>query len=117
MKTRRRWMGVAASLGCGVLAWTASSGAAAKPPPGGYSPVVPKETFAETMKRMKAERPEIERRQAALLEKRYDLADHAARGVKMSRGKPVQAGVRVKLKEGTSWNSLASMTPEQVRDQ
>ena len=37
------------------------------------------------------------KRQQALLAERYDLANRPAPGVTMSRGKPVQDGVRVKL--------------------
>jgi cytochrome c peroxidase len=38
-----------------------------------------------------------------------------APGVTMSRGKPVQGGVRVKLPPGVTWDALAQMTPEQIR--
>jgi cytochrome c peroxidase len=34
----------------------------------------------------------------------------------MSRGKPLQDGVRVKLPPGTTWEMLAAMSPEQIRD-
>jgi cytochrome c peroxidase len=34
----------------------------------------------------------------------------------MSRGKALQAGIRVKLAAGTTWDSLAQMTPDQIRD-
>ena len=34
----------------------------------------------------------------------------------MSRGKPVQDGVRVKLPAGTTWEQLASMTPDEVKE-
>jgi hypothetical protein len=34
----------------------------------------------------------------------------------MDRAKPVQEGVRVKLAGGTNWESLAAMTPEQIRN-
>jgi hypothetical protein len=65
---------------------------------------------------MKAAKPEIEKRQAALLAARYDLADRPAPGVKMSRGKPVQEGVRAKLSAGVTWDKLAAMSPEDIRD-
>ena len=35
----------------------------------------------------------------------------------MTRGKPIQAGVRVKLPDGTSWDELANMSPEEIRRQ
>ena len=47
---------------------------------------------------------------------RYDLSDRPAQGVTMLRGKAVQEGVRVRLPEGVSWQELAAMTPEQIRD-
>src|SRR4030095_13721764 len=57
------------------------------------------------------------KRQLALLEERYDLSNKPASGVTMSRGKPVQVGVRVKLREGMTWEKLAQMSPEEIRDQ
>ena len=65
---------------------------------------------------MSAAKPAIMQRQKALLEERYDLSDRPARGVTMSRGKAVQEGVRVKLRGGLTWERLAQMTPEDVRD-
>jgi cytochrome c peroxidase len=44
------------------------------------------------------------------------LSDRPVPGVAMSRGKPVQGGVRVKLPPGTTWEGLAALTPEEVRD-
>lgn len=35
----------------------------------------------------------------------------------MSRGKPIQAGVRAKLPEGMTWDKLSELTPQQIRDQ
>lgn len=81
-----------------------------------YMPVDIKEPFATTMARMKVAQPEVQRRHADLLAERYDLADRAAQGVTMARGKPVQGGVRVKLPSGTSWDQLANMNPTEIRD-
>jgi hypothetical protein len=52
----------------------------------------------------------------ALLEQRYDLADHPVSGVTMSRGKPVQGGVRVELPECVSREQLAAMKPGEIRE-
>ena len=81
-----------------------------------YSPVVIQEEFAATVSRMSAAKPAIMRRQMDLLEARYDLANRPAAGVTMSRGKPVQQGVRVKLPAGASWDSLAAMSPAEIRN-
>lgn len=84
--------------------------------PSSYAPVVINESFAKTMARMKAAKPGIQKRQMALLNQRYDLSNRPASGVKMSGGKPVQEGVRVKLPQDASWESLAEMTPEAIRE-
>ena len=82
-----------------------------------YAPVDIREDFASILARMSAAKAEIMSRQMELLEQRYDLTDRPASGVTMSRGKSVQEGVRVKLPSGTTWERLAAMTPEQVREQ
>jgi cytochrome c peroxidase len=91
---------------------------AQEPPPrkSSFSPVVPKEDFATVMKRMAAAKPDVMARHRALLAERYDLANRPAGDATMSRGKAVQGGVRAKLPAGVTWDSLATMTPEQIRD-
>lgn len=64
-----------------------------------------------------AEKPEVEQRQMALLEARYDLSDRPSPSVTMARGKPVQTGVRVRLPEGLTWDALAAMTAEEIKAQ
>ena len=81
-----------------------------------YSPVVIKESFEAIMARMKAAKPEVMKRQMDLLNERYDLSNRPAVGVTMSRGKPVQESVRVKLPVGMTWERLAGMSPEEVRE-
>jgi cytochrome c peroxidase len=80
-----------------------------------YLPVVPNEEFSATLARMKAEKPAVMKRQADLLQERYDLRNDPAPGVTMTGGKPVQQGVRVKLAPGLNWEKLNAMTPEAVR--
>ena len=74
------------------------------------------EPLSAVMARMKAAQPAVQRRQADLLAERYDLANTPAQGVTMTRGKPVQGGVRVKPPAGTTWDQLAGLTPAQIRD-
>lgn len=81
-----------------------------------YAPVDIKESFQAIMARMKAAKPEIMKRQMDLLSERYDLSNRPDSGVTMSRGKPVQEGVRAKLPPGTTWEGLASMSPEEIRE-
>ena len=64
-----------------------------------------------------AEKPIVMQRQADVLRSRYDLSDQRIAGVIMSGGrKSVQGGVRVKLPQGATWDSLAGMTPDTVRE-
>src|SRR5258708_1902473 len=94
---------------------TLAAGAVSADQPTSYMPVDIKEDFATTMKRMQAAKPAIEQRQQQLLVERYDLGNHPASGVSMSRGKPIQAGVRVKLPKGTTWESLSRMSAQDIR--
>jgi cytochrome c peroxidase len=73
------------------------------------------EDFAAVMARMKAAKDEIAKKHMALLEARYDLANRGG-DAKMTRGKPVQAGARTKLPNGTTWDQLAAMSPEEIRE-
>src|ERR1017187_8388974 len=81
-----------------------------------YMPVDIKESFASIKSRMTAAKPRIEKEHADLLKERYDLSNRPAQGATMSRGKPLQEGVRVKLPPGATWESLAAMSPEEIRN-
>ena len=65
---------------------------------------------------MIAEKPEITKRQMELLNERYDLGDHPAKGVSMSRGKAVQEGVRIRLSNNMTWEKLSAMSPDEIRE-
>jgi len=75
------------------------------------------EDFAALMARMKAAKPEVTKKHSALLAERYDMDDNPAKGVTMTRGKPVQQGVRSKPPKGMTWAKLAAMSPEEIKDQ
>ena len=81
-----------------------------------YAPVDIKEDFASIMARMKAAKPAVEKKHKDLLNLRYDLSTRPAKGVAMSRGKAVQEGVRIKLSRGMTWEKLAAMSPEEIRE-
>jgi cytochrome c peroxidase len=80
-----------------------------------YAPVAIQEDFAKTLARMKTDKPKVMARQKELLNQRYDLSNRPAKGVTMSGGKPVQEGARVKLPVGTTWDKLAAMSPDEIR--
>jgi cytochrome c peroxidase len=83
--------------------------------PSSYAPVDLHEAFSTVMTRMSAAKADIEKRQKTLLEERYDMSDRPVPGVTMSRNKPLQQGVRVKLPAGTTWDELAKLTPDQIK--
>ncbi|PTD19402.1 cytochrome B6 [Sphingomonas fennica] len=74
------------------------------------------ESFSDLVNRLQREKPTFAKRQSDLLAARYDLSNRPAPGVAMSKGKAIQAGVRVRLPAGVSWDQLASLSPEEIRD-
>ena len=82
-----------------------------------YQPIAIDQPFAARMAQDVADKPGVEREHQALLDERYDLSDRVAQGVTMEHGKPLQEGVRVKLPSGVTWDQLAAMTPDAIREQ
>ncbi len=103
-------------VGCFVVFAAGLLYAESQKKPTSYAPVVITEPFDSIVARMKAAKPEVMKRQQDLLDQRYDLSNRPAQGVTMSRGKPIQEGTRVKLREGQTWEQLAAMAPEQIRE-
>ncbi|HZM49536.1 MAG TPA: cytochrome B6 [Vicinamibacteria bacterium] len=115
----RRW--TVAVLGATTLVLGVAH--AQNPPPpnptekkSSYAPVDIKEDFTSVMARMSAAKAGVMRRQMDLLAQRYDLSNRAAPDAKMFRGKAVQDGVRVRPPSGMTWEQLAALEPDQVRD-
>ncbi|KTD11673.1 cytochrome c Hsc [Legionella gratiana] len=84
--------------------------------PSSYMPVDIHESFQSILQRMSGAKQEINDRQQELLKQRYDLSNNPSQNVKMSNGKPVQEGIRVKLPEGVTWEQLAKMSPEEIKE-
>jgi cytochrome c peroxidase len=78
-------------------------------------PLVKSEPLPDVIARTQKEKPSFAKRQQDLLNARYDLSNRPATGVTMTRGKPVQSGVRVKLPANTTWPQLAAMSPEETK--
>ena len=116
--SKRTWTWTALTVATAAVSLAIAH--AQQPPPArgatSYMPVDLKEPFATVMARMKAAQPAVQKRQADLLAERYDLANRAAAGVTMTRGKPVQEGVRIKLPAGTSWAQLAGLNSNDIRE-
>jgi cytochrome c peroxidase len=75
----------------------------------------PFQTFEEVMKKESEAKPKVMAAQKKLLETRYNLAPKHDPNVKMSRGKPLCVGPTARLAEGTTWDALAGMTPEEIK--
>nr|WP_253664867.1 cytochrome B6 [Legionella micdadei] len=78
-------------------------------------PVVDKESFQTVLERMSNAKQGINDKQQTLLNQRYDLRNTPSKDT-MTTGKPIQEGVRVKLSAGVTWDDLAKMTPEQIKE-
>jgi hypothetical protein len=117
MVSVKRWRLLAGVAATGVL--VALGFTYAQQPPRGkssYMPVDIAEPFSSIFARLSAQKPEVTREHIALINARYDLSNRPAAGVTMDRNKPIQEGVRIKLPVGQTWDSLAAMSPEQIRD-
>jgi cytochrome c peroxidase len=119
---RRNWKVIAAAVGLltiGIAVGTIRVHAQTGPKPeasrSSYLPVI-EEDFRSVVARMSGAKAAIMKRQMDLLGARYDLSERPAAGVTMSRGKAVQEGVRVRLSAGVTWDALARMTPDEIRD-
>jgi len=73
------------------------------------------EDFPALVKRLQTEKLQFAQRQQALLAERYDLADRPSSSATMSRGKPLQEGVRVKLPKSMTWEKLAALSSEEIK--
>ena len=62
-----------------------------------------------------ADKPKVMAAQRQLLESRYNLQPRLDPSAKMSRGKPLPVGPTARLKDGTTWERLAAMSPQQIK--
>jgi cytochrome c peroxidase len=104
------------ALASGLVAGLALSALSDPLPPDATYRPLPTLPFSDVKARDEAQKAKVRQRQADLLNQRYDLSDRPMSSVMMSGGRrPVQDGVRVKLPEGVTWDSLAAMRPEDIR--
>jgi cytochrome c peroxidase len=105
----------AASLSSVAVMFSLAAVSDPLPPDTTYRPL-PTRPFSAVKADDEAQKPQVMQRQANLLNRRYDMSDRPVAGVMMSGGrKAVQGGVRVKLPPGTTWESLAEMSPDEIR--
>ena len=86
------------------------------PPDSIYRPLTT-QPFSVVRAADEAAKPEVMRRQAEVLQARYDLSNRPIPDVFMSgKRKAVQGGVRVKLPQGVTWDMLAQRTPDAMAE-
>lgn len=119
MSTRWRTSLVAAAAvaAAAVTVWVAEAKPqkTAKRGDTSYAPVALEVEFETIHRKLSAEKPKVMRRQAELLRARYDLSNQPVPEVTMTRGKPVQGGVRVRLPANVTWQGLAAMPPAEIK--
>jgi cytochrome c peroxidase len=88
--------------------------------PSSYDQIAPvllgKESFQTVRAKDKADKKSVMARQQKLLEERYDLTARPDKKAAMSRGKPIQVGPTAKLPEGMTWEKLAALSADVIRD-
>jgi cytochrome c peroxidase len=77
----------------------------------------PQQPAAEVQEKEQANRAKVNEAQRAYLAQRYYLEPKLDPEATMSRGKPLCVGPTARLAEGVTWESLASLSPERIRDQ
>src|SRR6516225_119976 len=108
--------GAVSILGLGIFALSWAAFSDSLPPDASYRPL-PTQPFSVVRATDEAQKPAVMRRQAELLQARYDLSSRPFPDVFMSgKRKAVQGGVRVKLPQGVSWDMLAQMTPDAMAE-
>ena len=102
-------------VGCGLFLCAVLSSAQEKRE-SSYSPEI-EEPFEKVMARDKSQKPLVMKRHMDLLNERYDLSKKVTTEVTMSRGKALPVGPTAKLKGGLTWEKLAALSPEKIKDQ
>ena len=71
--------------------------------------------FLATINRKGEAKPRIMKAAKELLEQRYDLSGRTDPTVRMSGGKPVPVGPTARLPKGISWDDLAKLSPDEIK--
>jgi cytochrome c peroxidase len=115
----RRWLPWSA-VGVVLLYLVAPSRTQPPAPTSSYDQVSPvllgQETFEAMRDKDKAGKDAVMARQKKLLEERYDLSARTDTKVKMTRGKPIPVGPATRLPAGQTWEKLAALSSDEIRD-
>ena len=80
-----------------------------------YAPVMITKSFEAVREHDVAEKSEVMSMHMSLLKERYDLSGRTDTNARMSGGKPLPVGPTAKLKNDVTWESLGSMSPEEIK--
>ena len=78
--------------------------------------LIGQETFKARLDKDRAEKSSVIARQKKLLDDRYDLTPKQHPTLVMSRGKPIPVGPTTRLSAGMTWEKLAALSPEEIRE-
>ena len=81
-----------------------------------YLPVIDEKDFAGFVQKMQTGKPDVMRRQQALLEARYDLANRRPPASRCPAARPSRTACASSSPAGTTWEQLARMTPDEIRN-
>jgi cytochrome c peroxidase len=88
--------------------------------PSSYDQIAPvlqgQGSFQSVLAKDKADKDGVMARQQKVLDERYDLTAHPDKKVSMTRGKPISVGPTAKLADGMTWDKLAAMSSDSIRD-
>jgi cytochrome c peroxidase len=128
-------LGLLALAGFGLLLWTVSpslpqaprgndkkaADGKQEPPKSSYDQIskvlLGEESFESMKAKDVADKPAVMARQMKLLEERYNLKPELDPKATMVRGKPLAVGPVTRLPQGQTWDQLAAMAPDAIRDQ
>ena len=80
-----------------------------------YAPVMITKSFDAVREMDVAEKSEVMSKHMGLLKEMYNLSEKTDLNATMSGGKPLPVGPTAKLKNGMTWVSLGSLSPEEIK--
>ncbi len=114
MGKTKKYIGLFLS-GTFFLVMSASYSSAQEKRGSSYTSVI-EEPFDKVMAHDKAQKADVMKRHKNLLNERYDLSQKVTSEVTMSGGKPLPVGPTAKLKGKLTWDKLATMPPEEIKE-
>ncbi len=106
-------LGVFASLG---MLWAEGGPVMSQARESSFAPTSVSEPFAVTMQKDIAKKAQVMKEHMDYLNARYDLTRRVDPLATMSRGKPLPVGPTARLPEGLTFEKLAKMSPDEIKE-